>query len=173
MKRFIIPMLFGLLLFSLAGCASQETQEEQIANPVHEVSQAEQYSSAGVSLAVPAEATDVTYSVIDLTNDDHPLAQADFTLDGQEYCFRAQVADQMDMSDASEAVDISGLYYEWDSTASCQIGKCDATIYLSDEGAGYIAWIDSEKGLIFNVSMTQNAQADTLEQMAAMLAPLV
>lgn len=173
MKRFVIPFLAGLLLFCAAGCASQDAQEDQIANPVREVTQAEQYSAAGVSLAVPAEATDAVFSVIELPNDEHPIAQVDFALDGQQYCFRGQVADQMDVSDATEAVDISGMEYEWTSTKSCQIGECTATVYLSDEGTGYIAWVDPNSELIFNVSMSENASDSALEQIANTLASMM
>lgn len=45
------------------------------------------------------------------------------------------------------------------------VGDCPATVYLKD-GVGYIAWLNLETGIVYNLGMTEGSEADILVNLA-------
>ena len=124
MKRIIaIGMSLLLLTGSLTGCGQGQPTEPpatadgetpqteptaQLPNPMEEVTEEELAERAGLSLPVPADAQDCTYTYIDGTG----IAQVDFTTDGRNWCLRGKLTDD-------PAEDISCLLYTSSPTGSC------------------------------------------------------
>ena len=93
-------------------------------------------------------------------------AQIKFSWNGKSAYLRAQV------TSALEAEDISGLNYQWTSTGEVQVGDWEATTYLKEE-VGYIAWLDAVSGIVYNLCITEGANADTLCELANAMFKLI
>ena len=152
--------------------------EEEIVNPMTEVTQQELVERTGIDLPAPEGATDVTYFVVD--TDEYTIAQMDFTLDGQPYELRAAATgmteldpaktgeDEMDLIGFDfDAGDISGLYYEWTTAGTDLVADRSGLYRIADkDDVGYIAWLDVAPGILYNLSMTSNASHEALLETA-------
>ena len=129
-----------------------------LANPVKEMSRDELVEACGIDLGEPEGAEDMVYSLITLS-DNNPVAQLCFSLDGHELCLRAQLM-------AGEiAQDISGMYYNWESTEHVCVSRDYAVLYLCGE-VGYIKWLDGGNATQYSLSMAEGAERDTLIELA-------
>ena len=172
----------AVMATSLSACSIHITvnkgedapqQEDAVANPIKEVSQDELAADTGIDLPLPDEATDVTYSIIELP--EYDIAQADFTLDGDEMYLRACFTDMTALNDQSadaksydtSAGDISGLNYKWNSFKSTDVQGREAMVSANKHGQGYIVWLDVVTGVLYNLCMEKNANPDKLEELAA------
>lgn len=129
----------------------------QVINPLKEVTLDEMVAETGISFCAPEGAKEVRYFV--LSYDDCVMAQMKFLWNDAPAYLRAQA------TSAVEAEDISGLHYQWTTTSETQVGYCAATTYLKD-GVGYTAWLDTAPGIVYNLCMTEGADADTLSELA-------
>lgn len=118
-----------------------------IANPVQEVSYEELIEQTGISLKTPADAENVVYTVI---NSETMIAQVKFSLNGKEYCYRACATSEF------EAMDISGLYYEWTATEEIEVNYCAGKMH-EREGMCVVTWIDIAPGINYTLSCEKDA----------------
>lgn len=137
---------------SASGDASAEasTPGAQVVNPVREVTPEEQVQETNVTLVAPAEATDLTYLVIDSGDPQYPIAELDFNLNGQQYFHRAQTRDDGDMET------LAGMYYDWTQTIEDQmVSYCNAVIQAVDgeEKVACILWKDMVPGITYTISV--------------------
>lgn len=170
--------LAAMMAVSFTACGGKKAEEPAAAasmiNPVKEMTEEQMCEKTGIDLPLPEGATDVVYSVIE--SEDGDIAQVDFTLDGKEMNLRAchtkittlfqddPNADPRDF-DPNEG-DISGLCYNWNLVVETFVSNRDAKVHVSNDGPGYIAWLDVVPGIIYNLSMTDDADVDTLTNMA-------
>lgn len=127
-----------------------------VVNPVKQVTYEDLVEATGIPLHIPADASDVVYTTIAL---EPTVAQATFTLGGHEVCLRAVATTEL------EAQDISGLYYEWETTDTVGIGYCTGTVYLKGD-VGYVAWLDVAPGINYNMSLKSGATKERLVELA-------
>lgn len=156
------------------AASSTASSSAGIANPVKEMSESDMTQETGIDLPAPEGATDVVYSVID--SGDKKIAQMDCTYDGQEICLRACHTDltKLNHDDPNEDPtsfdpnegDISGLCYQWNQVAQCLVQNRDALGHVSNDGPGYIAWLDVVPGILYNLSVTDGADMDGLVKTA-------
>lgn len=180
-KKLLALMLAFAMVFAMASCGSKEEEgSEGIANPVHECTIEEMAEATGISIDAPEGATDVAYAYIEGTDDVAPVSQVIFTLDGQEYCYRAQSTDMTGFGltdpdvDPFEAFDnacaagqeLSGLHYTFQDQASGEIDGREALVAVNPGNAGFMAWIDVVPGILYSLGVDSNADADTLAKVA-------
>ncbi|MCF0258761.1 MAG: hypothetical protein HUJ54_02765 [Erysipelotrichaceae bacterium] len=158
-----LGLLTGCLL--LTGCsmaaanpASLKKAANQTAvstvNPVRQVTIDEMGAAAGIYLRAPEGAGNVVYSVIS-DSDGGKTAQAEYTVNGVSYTYRAK-----SIPDA-EAHDISGLYEQWTAEAPVEIGYHGGTWKTSDN-ASVIIWTDIAPGISYSLSVQGKADQDQL-----------
>ena len=165
MNRKLKYILVAVVLsFMLSACGSEEINKTegignmQVINPIKQVTAEELEAEMQISLVgVPENALDVAYTTIETGNG--KIVQLKFTLDGASVFVRSQ------RTDATEVQDISGLYYEWAETIEAQVGDCAATVFIK-ENVGYIAWTNLETGIVYNLGMTEDADAEFLIKLA-------
>ena len=165
-KKWIVwltPVLLMALLLSACGKKSEPAPTEATAvvgmpNPVHQTDEAGLVQATGISLPAPEGAEDARWSYID-SGKGNPVAQLDFRADGKEVCLRAQATGELEIGD------ISGLHYTWSENADAEVQGRAAKLFLSGE-IGYIAWLDTVPGILYNLSMTEGASAETLTTLA-------
>lgn len=87
-----------------------------------------------------------------------------FELRSVDWTYRCAV-----ISDAGEAVpDISGVEGEF-KTLETQVQHCPAVVSVSDEGVGKIVWYDVTSETAYSLSMAENANGDTLQNIANLM----
>ena len=157
-------LVLGVLSFMLGACSSVEINSEeepgsmQVINPIKHVTAEELETEMQVSLVgVQENALDVAYTTIETGAG--KIAQLKFTLDNKNVFVRSR------KTDSAESLDVSGLYYEWAETIEAQVGDCAATVFIK-ENVGYIAWINLETGIVYNLGMTDGADAEFLIKLA-------
>ena len=149
----VAGLFAGRVLHS--GTAELGKEQVQIANPWRESSAQEVAELLGHEMGVPSTATQVDYSV--MTADEQQgsaLAQADFTLDGQSYCYRVQAVAQQE--------DISGYYTEWTQQDDCEIGGMSGTLRYNEGEAGVVQWYDQSSGQQYSLSVDTGATKELL-----------
>lgn len=185
MKRYTSKALVFAMMATLAvGAAACSTKtisapenvttesSAQMANPVLACTPEDIGAEFGITFRAPDGATDVRYSIIG--SGDEAIAQMDFTLDGKAMCLRAKRTDITNINeaanseDASKSADISGLFYDWTYIGVDQVYDYPAVVRISDEKAGYIGWLDVVPGILYNLSMTEEATPEDLAKYANM-----
>jgi len=163
----IVPALMMLGGCGKAAPVSTETPAPEetpapaaviLPNPVHETDEAGLLEATGLTLPTPEGAENVHRSYIDMAGE-APIAQLAFTIGDKAATLRAQA------NGAVRPADISGLYYDWTESGTAQVGYCDAELHTNG-AAGYIAWADAAPGILYNLSMTEGADAETLTDLA-------
>lgn len=187
MKKATAFILAAVMAFSLCACGQKQETEDQaagLANPVHECDHDEMVEKTTADIDAPAGAENVRYSYID--NEGEPVAQVEFTLDGKEYCYRAQStaitsimsdvegnkeatpADLMKMlaDGTNVGAALSGMYYNWESGASTMVADRDAVCGFNEGKAGFIAWLDVVPGYLYSLSMDDGCTQELLQNTA-------
>lgn len=192
LKKLTVLLLGIILAFGLCACGDSDDDDAAeesagISNPVHECDAQGVLDATGIPLVAPEGATDVEYAYIDGVKDQDPIAQVEFELDDEDYCFRARstaVTDIFASTDdqdgalaqdlaaalkdqANEAVNLTGMFEEWECTASTLINDRDAITAWNEGEAGFTAWIDVAPGVMFSLSMDDDATQPLLEDTAA------
>lgn len=167
-KNLTIALCLLLAAAMLAACGgaqspapTEEPQQASMANPMHETDAEGLVESTGISLPAPEYASDVSWSYIELTGE-APIAQMHFTLGDKNAFLRARATDKTDLSDIP---DISGLHYNWNTSAEDEVAHCRASVYTNGE-AGYIAWLDVMPGVQYCLGMTEGASVLELVKLA-------
>lgn len=170
------------------SCGSEEPAEEEagMPNPVHECESADDIAQAtGISLDAPEGAEDVAYSYIDAAEEDgYPIAQVLFTLDGQEFCYRCQMTDELSITGITDeeadpedltqelndqtkiGAELAGMYCEWECSATTMVSYCDAVCAFNEGKEGFVAWLDVVPGALYSLSVDKGAKQDVLAKTA-------
>lgn len=161
MKRTIVLLLAAAMLFGLAACGAKENKDNAgfagMPNPVHEATAESILNDLGFSFTAPADAEDVSFHVIDMSEGD-PIAEMSFTRGGVNWNYR--------MRAALEYSDVSGMYYEWKNSAKASVGYNEAQLSWNEGEAGIIGWYDVAPGLLYSLSAGSGAGEEMLSEMA-------
>ena len=130
-----------------------------IANPWTDMTKDGLEQVSGVALNVPEDAEDVVFRWLDSES----LAEMQFIMDGDEYCFRVKPA----ALEAGQLENISGIYYGWENERNITIGHCDGTIGQyqtgSEEWMELCQWYDLAPGLMYSISVYTTKGLDGLD----------
>ena len=171
MKKATVILIVGLLVMMLALTAcgktspapetpqpSEETPQPseavQIANPWHDITEAEAAERFPESFVVPEGAENVHWSVME-SGEAPALLQLSFDLNGNHFTAREQQTND-------RTADISGMYYEWtvreESTLRDRAGgtqPCNTFRYVGEnEYADLCTWYDEQAGLSHSLGVT-------------------
>ena len=120
-----------------------------LANPWKEMTKEELEQVSGLSFGVPEGATNVVYRWLESDG----LAEMQFTLDGDEYCARAQKADLNE----GELMNISGMYFAWENEEPITVGDCHGTIGQAQTGSEdwveLCLWYDASAKVMYSLSI--------------------
>ena len=186
MKKTLVAVLASAALACcLTACGNEsEDVETGMANPVHETTLEGLPDATCISLDAPEGATDVTYAYIDHETEadgNNPVAQVTFTLDGVEYCYRAQFTNVVDImtnveggiDEASDlptslaectnsAASLAGMYFEWGAVVQTEISYCPAVMGYNEGADGFVGWLDVVPGLMYTLSADTAATQELL-----------
>lgn len=187
-KGTVAAAIAGIMVLGTVTCFAEDTSRKiGLANPVHEATAEEVLEATGLSLEAPEEATDVTFSFIDGTEDSEAIAQMNFKLDGKTFCYRAQACDltevtadapedaQIDtllgnVADALEtAKSLTGMYGEYSSFGTTLISDREGITAFNQGKDGFTYWLDAVPGVRYSLSMDKKADQETLEETAALV----
>ena len=186
MKKILFTLLLsGCMLMGLSACGAQPAEEApQLStdsvteDALHEITQQEMIEASGLDLPAPAGATDVTYHVL-RASEACPIAEMEFTLDGQTAYLRAQstgfIPEELGADASLDALnnsmdtanwDISGLYFEPEGLFSCDVAGFRPALCWTGEGYGVLAWVDVAPGVLYNLCSTEGLNGDALQALA-------
>ncbi|MBR4549633.1 MAG: hypothetical protein IKO83_06925 [Oscillospiraceae bacterium] len=166
MKKILVFILLSMML-TLAACGQkspaaetpQSTAAVQLANPWHDITEAEAREICPRSFVVPEGAENVNWCVMDSAADPSgvpgALVQLSFDLNGNSFTAREQVT-------GGTEIDQSGMYYDWtvEDESDLQFwadGKmpCKTYRYFDENGfADLCTWYDKENGVSYSLSVT-------------------
>ena len=135
-----------------------EEQTDDLPNPIEETTAEGITEASGFVLTAPEDAEDVKYAII---NADEPTYEMSFTLDGKEYCYRVTPTVVV------EAVDSTGLNYEWDYE-DVTVAGFDAK-YASNDEATALYWLDIVPGINYSLGCDANVAAEDMIALAETL----
>lgn len=186
MKKIIAILLAMVMVFAMCACAKEEPEDTTgVANPVHQCTKEEMLEATGMDIDAPEGATEVEYSYIDTDSD--PIAQVEFELNDEEFCYRAQstaVTSLVESFEQDENIEegalqdalnkgvatgaaLAGLNYEWSAAASVDAPAGREGVYaLNGDDEGFIAWLDVVPGVLYSLAMddaTIDGLLDTAE----------
>jgi hypothetical protein len=161
MKKNFAILLSLLMVFSLGACAAENGQT--LPNPAEDATAEVILETLGITFNLPEGVSDASYSIITVDDDqEHRMAQVEFTLNGQEICYRIQPAEELS--------DNTGMYFEWENTEeNATVGTCPAILSWNEDAEGICCWYDETTGLLYSVSVTSGASAGSLTKLAEML----
>lgn len=118
----------------------------------------------GYDIAVaPENAENVLYNAFEL--DGLTVGETVFTLDGVSYSYRMAATWAVE----EDFADISGLEEEFQNQTASEIMWCPARLSFDEGGAGKVVWFDVAPGLLYSLSMDQDASEETLLTLANQL----
>lgn len=182
-------MLAGAMVFAMCACGSAEKEapasssSAEMANPVTECTQEEALAATDIDLAAPEGAENAAWAYIETS--DGNISQVKFDLDGNSFCYRAKMtsitslfdspAEDAEASEVTDALsdsiaigtELSGMNYEWTGSASTIFENRDAVVAFNDGDAGFICWLDVVPGILYSLSVDDNASQQLLQDTAA------
>lgn len=113
---------------------------------------AEDLAIYGYALALPLDAENTVYSIIEL-GDDYalPMAQATFTQNDQQYTCRALKTDQPE--------DISDMDEVWDESLDWSVDSVSLKLREASSGTAYVSWYSEETKTQWCLSTEAGGQA--------------
>ena len=164
--KYTLSVIIALLMCAscLFGCqspASQGGSQSSLPNPMVESDPEDILEKLGVEFLVPEGAEEVKYFIIS-----NQMAEMQFRLNGSECSARIQPAE--------EFTDISGMYYDWNRTDNCSIGRCEGKLTSSSSGEKPVScclWYDQVPGLMYSLSVV-GGSADALSTAASVYTPM-
>lgn len=151
MKKHItvpVAVLAALTLSFSAGVKSSA-----VSNPWQKVTETEMNCDYGYEMCIPDDAENIVYTINSLSG----LAEADFTLDGNECTLRVKSIDDFE--------DISGFYYNWDDTEFVKIGSRIVNERMCEHLVSCL-WYDESTSCMYSLCVSgENATAYDAEQM--------
>ena len=180
MKKKLLIWILILLLPALAACgtavtavqptevpteAPTEAPAEETESPVpetpepvsptHETDADGLQKATGISLSAPEGAEDLAYSYLQ-NGQEPPIARLKFTLDGRNGWINAKHYARL------EPPESAGLYQR---SGEAAVGKYQGYLYTKGN-AGYIAWVDADNGLLYELGLSDGAGAEQLTKLA-------
>ena len=135
--------------------STEESSEAETAigmpNPWTDSDEQGVLEATGLEIAVPAGATEVSYSYME----ESKLAQVKYVLDDISWVYRMEPADEL--------TDISGMYYEWtdDDKSEGTVSGREAVYYgylapedSDEEDVQLVNWYDAVTGVTYSLSAT-------------------
>ncbi len=177
-KKIIALCLAAALVGSLVACTTNKKSSEenttQIANPnQYDISSEEVAEKAQVDLIAPEGAENVKYNLIG-ADEEHPIAEIEFTLDGKNYYERAVVSSLIDFTiedpttdfdKVIEASNISGINGQWSSTAEAEVKGFKGVKAGSTDGS-FVAWFDTDQGILYNLCTSEYIEDESIVDVA-------
>ena len=171
MKKKLLIWMLLVLLPALAACGAAETAQVTEAPaetaeslvparpepvlPTHETDADGLLKATGIALTAPEGAEAPVYSYLQ-NGQERPTARLKFTLDGVGGWIYAKHYAGL------EPPDTAGLYQRG---AESMVGECKGVVYTKDD-AGYIAWVDTENGVLYELGLSSGASAERLTELA-------
>lgn len=185
MKKILAVILAAVMTFTMCACGTKADENSGITNPLTECTQEELLETTGFDLVAPDGAENISYAYI-AVEEEEPIAQLQFTVDGKEYCYRAQSTGATSIMNSvgddgfymaedllgalNEGVNVgaalSGLNYEWKASATIDISYCEGVAAFNEGDAGFVAWLDVAPGVLYSLSMEDDCNQDLLMNMA-------
>ena len=135
--------------------ATEDPEEPMVgmANPWVDITEAEADANVPNGFSAPKGSTGIHWSM--MTNDENPLVQLRFTLDGKDFCAREQI------NGDGQIVDISGVYADWNVTDDITLanwggGNMAGKVMVSrteEEAWQVCLWYDIEVGIAYSLSV--------------------
>jgi len=120
-----------------------------LANPWRDLTGDELARVSGMAFGVPEGAEGVVYRWLESEG----LAEMQFTMDGDEYCARAQSAELSE----GELMNISGMYFQWDHEEAITVNDCPGTLGLAQTGSEdwveLCQWYDAGAKRMYSLSV--------------------
>lgn len=118
-------------------------------------------SMTGLNIMVtPKEAENITYDILLLEH--LTVAETAFVLDDIQYVYR--MAATVDVNE--DFADLSGLTGDSIRSISTELLWCPAKLTLYTDGKGKLIWFDVVPGIVYSLTMSDNASEKQLLQMA-------
>lgn len=184
MKKFLVVVMSLMMVFTMCACGAKE-ESNVVVNPVTECTYEELIEHGCVDIKAPENAEDVQYSYIEAEGLE-TIAQVTFSVDGNEFCYRAQptaITSIMTNSDGTEVsleqlqeamnagtqigAALSGLNYEWECFATVDVDYCSGICVFNKGDAGFITWLDVAPGILYSLGMNDGCAQNLLEDTAA------
>lgn len=146
MKKVLSLALVLVLCAGICSVAFADAPSVGLANPLHESDRAGVLEATGFALDAPEDAEDVSYFWI---SGDPVIAEVRFTQDGHQFTYRA--------AGENEFKDISGMYYEWESSTEAALDYLKATLFWNENKEGIILWYDMAPGVMYSLSVDSGA----------------
>ncbi len=131
------------------GFTGFDTAALSIPNPWTDVTAEQLMELSGMAFNVPKGAEEVSYYYLAESS----LAEMTFTLNGQACCARISPI----ISSDGHIEDISGLYYNWETSEDTEVGTCPAIIKTAREEDGtqikLCIWHDIAPGITYSLSV--------------------
>ncbi len=147
-----VAACLGLLVVAVSVWRpwQQTGPSAQLANPVQE-SSAQALTALGYRMSVPAGATQVHYTAVELSADHAvPMAQVTYQEDGTRYTCRAL--------QTAQSEDISGQHQSWSSDFSWRQGDIELRL-CSNEQTSWVGWYVPAEGTQWCLSAQSDGQA--------------
>lgn len=178
MKKKLLVWTLLLLLPVLAACNTAETAvateapaeiaqapaEEteppapatpEPVSPIHKTDAEGLIKATGIALIAPEGAEDAVYSYLQ-NGQERPTARLKFTLDGVDGWIYAKPYAGF------APPDTAALYQK---SAETMVGECRGIVYMRED-AGYIAWVDADSGVLYELGLSAGASAEKLTALA-------
>ncbi|MCR5654228.1 MAG: hypothetical protein K6G07_01105 [Lachnospiraceae bacterium] len=171
-KKVYLTLLAVLCTGLLYGCGKDEaasgdeavleeaTEEQEaigLANPIEASSKEDIEAKDGIVIELPEGCKPVSWVRV-VT--EPVICEVTFDYEGKQYVYRT--------SKTGEFTDISGMYYDWDSSNVSTAKELNYDIRSTEEGQGVVLWYDT---LMHTVSMTEGADTKTLTAIYQMFVP--
>lgn len=137
----LLVLAYAVTLFT---AYTTNASAETIVNPMKAVNYDQLVEKLGIYMPVPEDAVGVRYFLI--TAGDTEIGEADFTLNGKEYTFRA-AAKEMD------ATELSGVYFTKATDSFAMVSYCEGKI-TTQELTSVLFWEDKVPGICYSISCT-------------------
>ena len=124
-------------------------------SPIHETDAEGLIKATGIALTPPEGAENAVYSYLQ-NGQERPTARLKFTLDGVNGWIYAKPYAGF------APPDTSALYQK---SAETMVGESRGIVYTRDD-AGYIAWVDADSGVLYELGLSAGADAGKLTALA-------
>ena len=124
-------------------------------SPIHETDAEGLIKATGIALIAPEGAENAVYSYLQ-NGQERPTARLKFTLDGVNGWIYAKPYAGF------APPDTAALYQK---SAETMVGECRGIVYTRED-AGYIAWVDADSGVLYELGLSAGASAEKLTALA-------